>query len=103
MNVPFLLEAFFKMIAPFVDPLTRPRLRFNPDCITEGLFTPDWLAQQRVERVREHRRRERLWEKWREHGAKVGVREWEFKCDVALQDVAKPAGETALRSSLDRD
>ncbi len=23
------------------------------------------------------------------------MREWEFKCDVALQDVAKPAGETA--------
>ncbi|RDX57013.1 CRAL/TRIO domain-containing protein [Lentinus brumalis] len=109
-NVPFLLNAFFKMITPFIDPLTRPKLRFNPDCIAEGLFTPDqliseWNGTANFEYEHEKywgalvrmsaERRERLWEKWREHGAKVGVREWDLKCDIALQDMAKLAGEAA--------
>ncbi|OJT15007.1 CRAL-TRIO domain-containing protein C23B6.04c [Trametes pubescens] len=99
-NVPFLVNAFFKLITPFIDPLTRPKLRFNPNCLAEGLFPPDeliaeWGGSAHV--VHEHERywdplvrmcaerRERLWEKWREAGAKVGVREWDVKCALELE------------------
>ncbi|RPD59669.1 CRAL/TRIO domain-containing protein [Lentinus tigrinus ALCF2SS1-6] len=107
-NVPFLINAFFKVITPFIDPLTRPKLRFNPDCLGEGLFTPEqliceWNGSANFEYEHEKywgplvrmcaEHRERLWEKWREHGAKVGVREWDVKCDIELEGTAKPAGE----------
>ncbi|KAI0635576.1 CRAL/TRIO domain-containing protein [Trametes polyzona] len=99
-NVPFLVNAFFKLITPFIDPLTRPKLRFNPNCLGEGLFTPDqliseWGGSAHVEYVHERywdplvrmcaERREKLWEKWRERGAKVGVREWDVKCAIELE------------------
>ncbi|KAI0822555.1 CRAL/TRIO domain-containing protein [Trametes gibbosa] len=99
-NVPFLINAFFKLITPFIDPLTRPKLRFNPDCLAEGLFAPDqliseWSGSAHVEYVHERywdplvrmcaERREKEWEQWRLRGAKVGVREWDIKCAVELE------------------
>ena len=84
MNVPFLVNAFFKLITPFIDPLTRPKLRFNPDCLAEGLFEPAQLLSEwkgTANFTYEHEkywqplvrmcaeRRERLWEKWRARGA----------------------------------
>ena len=104
-NVPFLVNAFFKLITPFIDPLTRPKLRFNPDCLTEGLFAPpqllaEWGGAATV--AYEHdkywaplvrmcaERRERMWEQWRARGAKVGVREWDMKCAIEQGD-APPA------------
>ena len=107
MNVPFLVNAFFKLITPFIDPLTRPKLRFNPDCLSEGLFAPDqliseWRGDAKV--VYEHdkywgalvrmcaERREKMWEQWRVLGGKIGVREWDVKCAVALgKEVPAPA------------
>lgn len=106
MNVPFLVNAFFKLITPFIDPLTRPKLRFNPNCLAEGLFPPEeliaeWGGSAHVEYKHERyweplvrmcaERRERLWEKWREAGAKVGVREWDVKCALELEDAKKEA------------
>ncbi|KAI0760942.1 CRAL/TRIO domain-containing protein [Trametes elegans] len=101
-NLPFLVNAFFQLIIPFVDPLTRPKLKLNPDVIGEGLFTPDQLLSEwrggtvDFEYVHERywdplvrmcaERRERLWEKWRERGAKVGIREWDVKCAVQLDN-----------------
>ncbi|KAL1940227.1 hypothetical protein VTO73DRAFT_9179 [Trametes versicolor] len=105
-NVPFLVNAFFKLITPFIDPLTRPKLRFNPNCLAEGLFPPEeliaeWGGSAHVEYKHERyweplvrmcaERRERLWEKWREAGAKVGVREWDVKCALELEDAKKEA------------
>lgn len=105
-NVPFLINAFFKVITPFIDPLTRPKLRFNPNCLAEGLFPPEeliveWGGSAHVEYKHEQyweplvrmcaERRERLWEKWREAGAKVGVREWDVKCALELEDAKKEA------------
>lgn len=104
-NVPFLVNAFFKLITPFIDPLTRPKLRFNPDCLAEGLFAPpqllaEWGGAATV--AYEHdkywaplvrmcaERRERMWEQWRARGAKVGVREWDMKCAIE-QGEATPA------------
>ena len=107
MNVPFLINAFFKLITPFIDPLTRPKLRFNPDCLAEGLFAPEQLLSEwkgSANFVYEHdtywgplvrlcaERRERLWEQWRAHGAKIGVREWDVKCALELEGQAAKVG-----------
>ncbi|KAI0750119.1 CRAL/TRIO domain-containing protein [Daedaleopsis nitida] len=100
-NVPFLINAFFKLITPFIDPLTRPKVRFNPDCLGERLFEPaqlfsEWKGDAHFEYEHEKywgplvrmcaERRERLWEKWRALGAKVGIREWDVKGAIELED-----------------
>ena len=28
-NIPFLVNAFFKLITPFIDPITRAKMKFN--------------------------------------------------------------------------
>ncbi|KAH9944998.1 CRAL/TRIO domain-containing protein [Epithele typhae] len=109
-NIPFLVNAFMKLIIPFIDPLTRPKLRLNPNTLGEGLFAPpeliaEWGGSARV--LYEHdkywgplvrmcaERRERMWEEWRRLGAKVGVREWDIKCAIELGPAA-PAPNPAL-------
>ncbi|KAL1940230.1 hypothetical protein VTO73DRAFT_9182 [Trametes versicolor] len=114
-NVPFLVNAFFKLITPFIDPLTRPKLRFNPNCLAEGLFPPEeliaeWGGSAHVEYKHERyweplvrmcaERRERLWEKWREAGAKVGVREWDVKCALELEG-AKAEAPTPVPATVE--
>ncbi|TBU25024.1 CRAL/TRIO domain-containing protein [Dichomitus squalens] len=114
-NVPFLVNAFFKFITPFIDPLTRPKLRFNPDCTGEGLFAPGQLlaewegGQADFEYVHERyweplvrlcaERREKMWVAWRELGAKVGVREWDVKCKAELEAKAKE-GEEGTKATV---
>ncbi|KAI0331836.1 CRAL/TRIO domain-containing protein [Cubamyces sp. BRFM 1775] len=108
-NVPWLVNTFFKLITPFIDPLTRPKLRFNPNCLSEGLFSPDqllseWGGSAHFEYEHERywdalvrmcaERRELLWEKWREHGAKVGVREWDVKCAVERDETQGRSSDT---------
>ena len=94
------------MVFPFVDPRTRDKIRFNPDCVKEGLFAPDMLMREwggaaafeyehdrywpAVVRMCEEHRRRRL-EAWRGLGAKVGIREW----DIKMKDVE--AGEQEER------
>ncbi|KAI0671386.1 CRAL/TRIO domain-containing protein [Trametes maxima] len=114
-NVPFFVNAFFKLITPFIDPLTRPKLRFNPNCLSEGLFTEEqllseWGGSAYFEYSHEHywnplvrlcaERRELLWEQWRRLGAKVGVREWDIKCAVELN---KNTGTAATPATPDED
>ncbi|KAJ8456349.1 hypothetical protein ONZ45_g18756 [Pleurotus djamor] len=45
-NVPFLVNAFFKLITPFIDPVTRAKMKFNPQVLDEGIFTPDMLMKE---------------------------------------------------------
>ncbi|KAI0649476.1 CRAL/TRIO domain-containing protein [Trametes meyenii] len=114
-NVPFFVNAFFKLITPFIDPLTRPKLRFNPNCLTEGLFTEEqllseWGGSAHFEYSHERywnplvqlcaERRELLWEQWRERGAKVGVREWDIKCAV---ETNKKTGTVTTPTTPDED
>lgn len=95
MNVPFLLNAFFKLISPFIDPVTREKLRFNPKVVEDGLFVQDQLMQEwwggGREFVYDHKQywpalvqltqdRKKVWmECWRELGGTVGVSEWDYK------------------------
>ncbi|KAJ7475911.1 CRAL/TRIO domain-containing protein [Mycena latifolia] len=46
LNVPFLLNAFFKLITPFVDPVTRNKMKFNPQVIQDGIFSPEMVMSE---------------------------------------------------------
>lgn len=64
LNVPWILNAFFKLISPFIDPVTRAKMRFNPEVgtvtvvdvghlyfyvqqpIKDGIFTADQLMTE---------------------------------------------------------
>lgn len=109
-NVPFLVNAFFKIIMPFVDPITREKVKFNPDIIKDGLFVKDmvmsewWGGDRDFEYVHEkywnelvgmcEERTGRWRTRWEELGAKVGISEWEYK-QVALVDEKDPAADQA--------
>lgn len=97
-NVPFLLNAFYKMITPFMDPVTREKLKFNPSCVKDGHFEADmlvkgnWGGSRTVEYVHEKfwpawlkltwERREKHKENWRKLGGKIGIREWDYKIET---------------------
>ena len=109
-NVPFLVNAFFKLIMPFVDPVTRDKVKFNPDIVKEGLFAKDvvmsqwWGGDRNFEYVHEKYWKElvgmcdertRRWRtRWEELGAKVGISEWEYK-QVARVDEKELAADQA--------
>lgn len=40
-NVPYLVNIFFKLITPFIDPITVQKLKFNPDVVKDGIFAED--------------------------------------------------------------
>ncbi|KAL1738097.1 CRAL-TRIO domain-containing protein, partial [Schizophyllum fasciatum] len=45
-RIPFLVSAFLKMIMPFVDPITRDKIRLNPSPVKEGLFAPEEIMSE---------------------------------------------------------
>lgn len=108
-NVPFLLNAFYSMINPFVDPVTREKLKFNPKCVKEGHFESDMLIKENwgggrtIEYVHEKywpallkmttERKELFKERWRKLGGKIGVKEWEYKADVPAEEVGEKGEE----------
>ncbi len=118
-NVPFLINAFFKLITPFIDPLTRPKLRFNPDCVGERLFDADELLSEwnggTVQFDYEHarywgplvrlcaERREKLWVEWRALGGKIGIREWDIKTRIELAEVEKVEAKVGVSIATQGD
>ncbi|KAG9118416.1 hypothetical protein FRC07_007081 [Ceratobasidium sp. 392] len=93
-NVPTLVNFFFKAIMPFVDPITRAKIKFNPDVIQEALFDKSQVMKEwggELDFVYEH---EKSWpalvtlcdytraqnkERWRKLGGAVGLSEWDIK------------------------
>jgi len=81
---------------PFVDPVTREKIKFNPDLIKEGLVLPEqlmtasgWGGSQEFEYVHEKywpalielcetERRARM-DRWRALGGVAGLSEWDIK------------------------
>ncbi|KAL0954980.1 hypothetical protein HGRIS_003910 [Hohenbuehelia grisea] len=94
-NVPFLVNAFFKLITPFIDPITRAKMKFNPAPVADGIFKPELLMREwwngDVDFSYEHAKywpalvamcdeNKRQWmAKWRAMGATVGLSEWKYK------------------------
>lgn len=110
-NVPFWLNAFYKMINPFIDPVTREKMRFNPKVTQEGLFTAENVWKEfggDVEFKYDHEtywphlielaktRREAQMARWREMGGTVGLKEWDMKEGDTQNTTEKP---TATESS----
>lgn len=101
-NLPFLINAFFKIITPFVDPITRPKMKFNPQVVPDGLFTSPQVWKEfggECEFGYEHEvywkalvgmceeKKKVQMERWRKLGAKVGVREWEVRRPLEGEEV----------------
>ncbi|KAG6817660.1 hypothetical protein H0H87_005417 [Tephrocybe sp. NHM501043] len=95
LNVPWMLQAFYKLINPFIDPVSREKMKFNPRAVEDNLFTGDmlmsewWEGDCDFEYTHEKywpalvklsaSRRESWLEKWRALGGVVGLKEWEYK------------------------
>ena len=108
LNVPFLIHAFFKVISPLIDPVTRNKMKFNPKPVEDGLFEADELFKEggwggSRDFVYDHERywgafvrmcdeiREAQMARWRKLGARVGCDEWDYKSDVVVD--AAEAGD----------
>lgn len=95
LNVPFLLNAFYKLINPFIDPVSREKMKFNPRVIEDNLFSRDmvmsewWGGDCDFEYAHDKywpalvslcESRRKVWlAKWKALGGKVGLTEWEYK------------------------
>lgn len=93
-NVPFLINAFFKIVMPFVDPITRQKVKFNPEIFKDGFFTKDMVMKEWggesdfqyehdkywPDLVSTSEERVKLWtQNWRNLGADIGISEWDYK------------------------
>jgi len=116
-NVPFLVHTFFKLVLPFVDPITRAKLAFNPNLVKEGFFTSDmlmannWGGDHDFEYVHEKywpalleasSKNVEKWKKtWKELGGKVGISEWDYKQGDAAQEEDEKADDQKDDAAVD--
>ncbi|KJA26316.1 hypothetical protein HYPSUDRAFT_181095 [Hypholoma sublateritium FD-334 SS-4] len=116
-NVPFLVNAFFKVVMPLVDPITRQKVKFNPEIFKDGLFTTDMAMKEWGGECNFEYKHDQYWadlvamcnvrskawmENWRSLGACVGVSEWAYKtyvsdkkAEVDVEVVAVPEPDIA--------
>lgn len=99
--MPYFVNLFFKLIHPFIDPLTVQKLKFNPKVIEDGFFTADNVMKEGFggdvdfEYVHEKywpvlnfmadERRQRYLQRWRTLGGTVGLKEWDYKQELECQ------------------
>ncbi|KAI0250225.1 CRAL-TRIO domain-containing protein [Lactifluus subvellereus] len=113
LNVPFLVQAFFKMISPFIDPVTRNKMKFNPKPVEDGLFKADGLVKesgwggsrnfewdhekywpQLVRMCAEITAKQMA--RWRRLGARVGCDEWDYKSEDVV-DISPTVASKAAK------
>ncbi|KAF8206348.1 CRAL/TRIO domain-containing protein [Mycena galopus ATCC 62051] len=118
LNVPWLLNAFFKFITPFVDPITRNKMKFNPQVIEDKIFSPDMVMAQwwggSCNFEYEHdkywpalvalcnERTTRWTETWQKLGGKVGIKESDYKTggpDLADADASESVSPPTVTDS----
>ncbi|KAF8825192.1 CRAL/TRIO domain-containing protein [Lentinula edodes] len=94
-NVPYLVNIFFKLITPFIDPITVQKLKFNPDVVKDGIFAEDqvmkefWGGNQDFEYDHEKywptlvdlckARKVKWMDEWRKLGGRIGLCESDYK------------------------
>ncbi|KIK62976.1 hypothetical protein GYMLUDRAFT_41278 [Collybiopsis luxurians FD-317 M1] len=109
-NVPYLVNLFFKMITPFIDPVTVQKLKFNPNVVKDNIFAEDqvmkdfWGGNQEFEYQHEkywpaliqlcQARKEKWLENWRKLGGTVGIQESAYKRDLQEEPEKAPLEET---------
>ena len=101
---------------PFVDPITREKVKFNPDIFEEGIFSLDmvmkewWGGSQDFDYVHEKywpnlielcESRTKDWMKnWRGLGGKVGTKEWEYKQGLAKHEETTEKEEVIVTTDV---
>ncbi|CAE6417774.1 unnamed protein product [Rhizoctonia solani] len=117
-NVPTIINLFFKAVMPFVDPITRAKVKFNPEIIKEGIFDKSQAVKEwggEMDFVYEH---EKSWkplvelcnnlraehtDRWKKLGGTVGLSEWDIKGGAPqpkLQRAATTTGATDHQNNL---
>ncbi|KAG8982503.1 hypothetical protein FRB90_006735 [Tulasnella sp. 427] len=113
-NLPWAVTLFFKAVTPFIDPVTRTKLKFNPNVVPEGLFeasqvTTKWGGDVEIPWEQATywpalmklcaERREQQLNKWRELGGHVGISEWDIRQEpAATHDEKKPSVDEKAES-----
>ncbi|KAI0346271.1 CRAL/TRIO domain-containing protein [Trametopsis cervina] len=115
-NVPWVLNAFYKLITPLIDPVTRDKMRFNPDAVADGLFTADSLWKEFGGSIEFNYKHEAYWthfvetstaqrkkwqEKWRVLGGKPGIKEWDYKQAEAVVSEKTDSAEVTTAPSIE--
>lgn len=115
-NVPWVLNAFYKLITPLIDPVTRDKMRFNPDAVADGLFTADSLWKEFGGSIEFNYKHEAYWthfvetstaqrkkwqEKWRVLGGKPGIKEWDYKQAEAVVSEKTDNAEVTTAPSIE--
>jgi phosphatidylinositol/phosphatidylcholine transfer protein len=113
-NVPFLVMAFLNLIFPFVDPVTREKVKFNPKVVEQGIMTPDQVMSEWDGSVDFKYEHEEYWEelvelcetrrtawlqRWRSLGGTVGISEWDYKQKGDVNETPQ-LGEPAVNGDL---
>ncbi|KAF5367525.1 hypothetical protein D9758_003628 [Tetrapyrgos nigripes] len=109
-NVPYLVNMFFNMITPFIDPVTVKKLNFNIDVVKDGLFESDqvmkewWGGIQDFEYQHDkywsalngmcERRKKEWMENWRKLGGKIGTSEKAYKTGKTAEAQAEPVPDS---------
>ncbi|KIM64356.1 hypothetical protein SCLCIDRAFT_115568 [Scleroderma citrinum Foug A] len=105
-HVPWLVHTFFKLIMPFIDPVTRSKMIFNPPGeLNAKLFELDQLVHDGWEGSQmftyEHAiywpalvemcdtRRKDMTAVWRKLGGRIGIREWDVKVGLSGDEKAE--------------
>ena len=103
--------AFLNLILPFVDPVTREKIKFNPRVVDQGIMAADQVMKEWggiVDFEYEHvnywaelvhlceTRGEQCLQRWRVLGGTVGISEWDIKQQG--QDAAKIQLEETMDS-----
>ncbi|KAH8914335.1 CRAL/TRIO domain-containing protein [Atractiella rhizophila] len=106
-NVPMLFWGFYKLLGPFIDPITKDKIRFNPDVralvppsqLEKAMFKGDLDFEYKHEEFYPalaklcKQRREEQFERWKKAGGRVGEDEWIIKGGEVEQEETKPNGE----------
>ncbi|KAJ7650156.1 CRAL/TRIO domain-containing protein [Roridomyces roridus] len=106
-KVPFILTSFFTLISPFIDPVTRNKIKFNPKVMQDKIFEPEMVMSEWWDGAcnfeYDHGKywpalvslckdRTELWTaNWRKLGGKVGVKELDYKTGTGVLEAPSDA------------
>ena len=97
-NIPYFVTLFLNLIFPFVDPVTREKVKINPKVVEDGIISSDEVMKEwggsvdfeynheeywpELVRICEERRT-KWFERWKALGGKIGTSEWDYKQGTA--------------------
>jgi hypothetical protein len=107
--VPWYITTFFKFISPFIDPVTKSKMKFN-EPLTDHVPAPQLLARFGGEVDFEYQhdvywpalnklceeRRKAYRDRWEKAGRKVGASEYELRGGSAVEAVVEGVEKLAV-------